>query len=396
MDSGVSLLTRHISPQRAAFAGIFVVTGLGLLSVGATLPILPRYVTGELDGSDLEVGIVTGAFAITGLACRPLAGHLADRRGRKRIVLIGAIATAISGLILFIPAGIGGVIVSRLFLGAGEGAVYTAGSAWIVDLAPPERRGRIIGLYGLAIWGGLALGPPLGELILHASSFEMVWAFATAAPLVGALVATRITESFEPHDDLDYERRLVSHEALRPGLGLSLAIVGYAAMAAFVVLHLDERGIGHGAVVFAAFAVMVVMTRVLAGWLPDRYGPVRCVIGAAITEAAGLLVIGSAETLGAAIAGAVAMGAGFSLLFPSLALLVVNRVPEERRGVAMGTFTAFFDLGMGIGGPLAGAAAAIGGYEAAFVLGAACAFGTVAVALSLRSVARALPASAPP
>jgi MFS family permease len=392
----VDALARHFSPSRAAFAGIFVVTGLGLLSVGATLPVLPRYVTGELDGSDLEVGIVTGAFAITGLACRPLAGHLADRRGRKRIVLLGAIATAISGLLLFVPAGIGGVIVSRLFLGAGEGAVYTAGSAWIVDLAPPERRGRIIGLYGLAIWGGLALGPPLGELILQASSFEMVWAFATAAPLVGALVATGIEERFEPRDDLDYERRLISHEALRPGLGLSLAIVGYAAMAAFVVLHLDERDVGHGAAVFAAFAATVVMTRVFAGWLPDRYGPVPCAVGAAITEAVGLVVIGSAHGVGTAIAGAVAMGAGFSLLFPSLALLVVNRVPEERRGVAMGTFTAFFDLGMGIGGPLTGAAAALGGYEAAFVLAAGCSLGTVGVALSLRSLSRALPATARP
>ena len=72
------------SPAHAAFAGIFVVTLLGLISVGATLPVLPRYVKGPLDGGDLEVGIVTGAFAITGLACRPLAGHFADRRGRSR------------------------------------------------------------------------------------------------------------------------------------------------------------------------------------------------------------------------------------------------------------------------------------------------------------------------
>ena len=76
------------------------------------------------------------------------------------------------------PGGSPGLIVARLFLGAGEGVVFTAGSAWVVDLAPPDRRGRIIGLYGLAIWGGLALGPPLGELILQASSFELVWAFA--------------------------------------------------------------------------------------------------------------------------------------------------------------------------------------------------------------------------
>jgi MFS family permease len=64
---------------------------------------------------------------------------------------------------------------------------------------------------------------------------------------------------------------------------------------------------------------------------------------------------------------------------------VVNSVPEERRGVAMGTFTAFFDLGMGLGGPLVGGAAAIGGYEVAFLLAALCALGTVAVAASLKT-----------
>ena len=137
----MTALADRLTRAHIAFAGIFVVTGLGLLSVGATLPVLPRYVTGPLGGGDLEVGIVTGAFAITGLACRPLAGHLADRRGRRRVVIVGSLATMISGLLLFVPAGVPGLIVSRLFLGAGEGAVYTAGAAWIVDLAPrPHHR----------------------------------------------------------------------------------------------------------------------------------------------------------------------------------------------------------------------------------------------------------------
>jgi MFS family permease len=375
----------RITPSRAAFAGIFVVTMLGLVSIGATLPVLPRYVKGPLGGGDIEVGIVTGAFAITGLACRPLAGHLADTRGRKRVVIGGSIATAIAGVLYFVPAGIPGLIVARLFLGLGEGAVYTAGSAWVVDMTPPERRGRIIGLYGLAIWGGLALGPPIGELILHATSFEMVWVFAAAAPLIGALIALRIPESFAPRS-AEHERRLISREALRPGLGLSLAIVGYATVAAFIVLHLDERGIGHGAAVFTAFATSVVAMRILGGWLPDRFGSIPCAVAAGLIEAAGLVAIGAAESATVAIVGAVGMGAGFSLLFPSLALVVINRVPEERRGVAMGTFTAFFDLGMGIGSPIAGAVAAIGGYEAAFLLAAACALGAAAVALSLRSL----------
>ena len=79
------------------------------------------------------------------------------------------------------------------------------------------------------------------------------------------------------------------------------------------------------------------------------------------------------------------MGAAFSLLYPSLSLVVVNRVAVQRRGAALGTFTAFFDLGVGLGAPLAGVAAAIGGYSAAFWLAAACACGTGAiVTLTLR------------
>jgi hypothetical protein len=64
-------------PALAAFAGIFVVTMLGLLAVGATLPVLPRYVKGPIGSTDLAVGVVSGAFAVTGLAFRPLAGRLA-------------------------------------------------------------------------------------------------------------------------------------------------------------------------------------------------------------------------------------------------------------------------------------------------------------------------------
>jgi MFS family permease len=154
------------------------------------------------------------------------------------------------------------------------------------------------------------------------------------------------------------------------------------------VLHLDERAIGHGAEVFAAFAATVVLARIFGGGLPDRYGPVPCIIGAGIVESSGLVAIMLAESLPVALAGALAMGAAFSMLLPSLALLVVNRVPESRRGAAMGTFTAFFDVGVGLGATLAGVAAAIGGYSAAFAFAAIAAACLIPLALSLRGASR--------
>lgn len=356
------------------------------MSVGAVLPVLPRYVRGPIGAGDIAVGVVVGAFAFTALVGRPLAGRIADRRGRRPAVVLGSLLACIAGFLYFIPAGVPGLIGARLVLGFGEGMVFTAGATWVVDLAPPRRRGRVIGLYGLAVWTGLSLGPPIGELLLHASSYKMVWAFAALAPLLGAIVAVRIPDPFQPSEK-ELGGPLIARESLRPGAALALASVGYATVAAFVVLHLDARGIGHGATVFGAFAAMVVLTRLIGGDLPDLIGPARCAVSAALVEAAGLATIAAAQSLAVALAGALAMGMAFSLLYPSLSLAVVSRVPESRRGTALGTFTAFFDAGVGLGGVLAGVVAATAGYPGAFAVAACAALGAaviVALAVSAR------------
>lgn len=372
-----------------AFAGVFAVTFCGLVAVGAVLPVLPRYVHGPLDAGNVAVGVVIGSYAITGLLLRPFAGRLADDRGRKPTVLLGSILVALGGFMYLLPFGVAGLIAARLVLGAGEGTVFTASSAWVVDLAPPGRRGRIIGLYGLSVWAGLSIGPLIGEVILQDCGYTWVWLFAGAVPLIGALIAVRLPDPFHARAHPEEEPHpLIEREAIKPGIALALASLGYATIAAFVVLHLDARDIGHGATVFGAFATMVVLTRLVGGDLPDRVGPARVATVAAVVEAIGLATIAFAQSLPAALAGALAMGAAFSLLYPSLSLIVVGRVSDTRRGAALGTFTAFFDAGIGLGAPLAGAAAALSSYEGAFLMAAAIALvsaATIAIVIAPRS-----------
>lgn len=380
-----------VARPRIAFAGVFAVTFSGLVAVGAVLPVLPRYVHGPLDAGNIAVGVVIGSYAVTGLLLRPVAGRLADHRGRKPTVLFGSALVAVAGFLYLLPLGVPGLIGARLLLGAGEGTVFTAGSAWIVDIAPPERRGRIIGLYGLSVWAGLSIGPLIGELLLHASGYTAVWLFAGAAPLAGAAIALRLPDPFHPKPGVDEHHPLIEREAVRPGTALALGSLGYATVASFVVLHLDQRGLGHGAVVFGVFATMVVLTRLVAGGLPDRIGPARVAIAAALVEAIGLAMLGVAHSLLVAVAGAMAMGAAFSLLYPSLLLIVVNRVAETRRGAALGTFTAFFDAGIGFGAPLAGVAAALSNYEGAFLFAACVAVASATtILLTISTRGRAL------
>jgi MFS family permease len=367
-----------------SFAGVFAATFCGLVAVGSVLPVLPRYIHGPLDSGDLAVGVVIGAYAVTGLLLRPVAGRLADTRGRKPMVLAGAMLVGLSGFLYLPSLGIAGLIVARLVVGAGEGAVYTAGSAWIVDLAPEDRRGRVLGLYGLAVWGGLSIGPLVGELLLDLGGYTAVWIAAGTLPVLGALIALSARDPFVPLAHAE-PHPLIAPEAVAPGFAIALASFGYAAVATFIVLHLEARGVGHGATVFAAFAATIVLTRLVFGDLPDRMGAASVAIVATLGEAVGLLLIAVAHSLPVALAGGLAMGAAFSLLNPSLMLIALGRVSQQARGAAMGTYTAFFDAGVGLGAPLAGLVAALTDYEEAFLFAAAvCVASALMILVSFR------------
>ena len=384
----MSATAQRSSRPTLTFSALFGVTMLNLLAIGALLPVLPLYVRGPLEEGDLMVGIVIGAYAVTGIAFRPLAGVLADGKGRRWVVLAGSLVSAVAGAFLFLPLGLVAVLGSRLLLGAGEGAVFTAGSAWVSDIAPTEQRARLIGIYGLAVWAGLSIGPAIGQGLKALGGFEMVWAFALLAPLVSSTIASRLREAPLERPTGEVKRTLISREALGPGISMALVSAGFAAMAAFVVLHMRDEGVSGGAWVFTAFAASLVLSRLVAGGLPDRISPRKVALVAALFEALGLAIIGVAETLTIALAGAVVMGWAFSVLYPSLSLIVLDRVPESRRGSAFGTFTATFDLGVALGAPLVGVVVSLANYETGFLFAALLALAVAATQATILMTGR--------
>jgi MFS family permease len=368
---------------RRESAAVFLATFACFAAIGCVLPILPRYVHGPLHAGDVATGLVVGAVAFTAIIARPWAGRQADVRGRRLMVVGAALVIALGGALLFVPAGVPGALVARLVTGVGEGVVFTAGSAWIVDLAPAHRRGRAISWYGVSVWAGLSLGPALGSGLDELGGFDAVWTLAVVMPLVGALIAWRQpSDARTPHPGRQ-RGPLITREALAPGAALALINAGYATLAGFVGLHLGQRGAGHGTLVFVLFGVTVVLSRLLLGSMPDRLGALRSGVIAALAVWAGLVIVALAHVWPIAAAGGVVMGFGFATLYPALALWVVDRVGEARRGAALGTFTAFFDAGFGLGAPIAGLVAALGGYEAAFWVAAGYALLSAMVTMAL-------------
>ncbi|OUC98782.1 MFS transporter [Streptosporangium minutum] len=367
---------------RLALAGIFGGLFCGYLGLTAAIPVLPGFVRDSFGATDVAVGMVVMATALTALLVRPVSGHLADRYGHRLVMRLGALIVAVGGALYFLPLGLTGLIAVRLLLGVGEASLFTAGAVWVVSLAPHHRRGQLIGLYGVSMWGGISVGTFLGATLLPLG-YGAVWGFSVAAALIGlalissAPVPPRTEQPSGGH-------ALLVRPALLPGAALALAAAGYAGLAAFVVLHLQARGIDSGVVVLSCFSAVYAGTRLFIGHLPDRLGPRRVAAWSGVGEAAGLLIIALAPNLPVAVIGSLVMGAGFSLLHPSLALMVMNLTEASKQGAAIGAYTSFWDLGLSVWGPVIGAVATGFGYPAVFVAGAVCAVAAVAVALCVR------------
>ncbi|WP_194822888.1 MFS transporter [Micromonospora sp. S-DT3-3-22] len=372
--------TRDPAVPRLAMVGIFGGLFAGYLGLTAVIPVLPAFLRDRHDAGDFTVGLVVTVTAATALLVRPVAGALADRYGHRTVMLTGALVVAAGGLLYLLPLSVPALVAVRLLLGAGEAALFTAGAVWTVALAPHHRRGQLIGLYGVSMWGGISAGTFLGAT-LQQVSYPAVWALSAAAPLLAAgLVAVVPTPPRTA--PTGGGGGLLLRPALLPGIALTFGAAGYAGLAAFVVLHLDARDIGHGVVVLSCFSAVYAGTRLVIGHLPDRLGPRRVAAWCGVGEAVGLAVVAVAPNLAVAVAGSVIMGVGFSLLHPSLALMVMNRTDPARQGAAIGAYTSFWDLGLAVWGPVTGLVAAGFGYPAVFAVGAACAL--VAAALAVR------------
>jgi predicted MFS family arabinose efflux permease len=356
--------------SRFSYALVLASAALCYMALGAVLRVLPRHVETELHGSALTLGLAVGAPALTAILTRPWGGRLADRYGPSRVLLVGACAMALGALPALIPDDIAALLGSRLAAGAGEGLMMSAAVLWLLRIAGPARRGRAIGHIGLANYAGLVLGPLLA---LALPSVGAVLAAAVVLPPLGALCSlsagTRPGASApEPADAGG-----VLAATLRPGVGLLLVNVGYAAVVGF------GAQVAGSSAALPLFAVCVIVARALGSGVPQRLGARRVAVGCALVEAAGL----AATTLGGvcALIATVVLAGGQALAVPALGVLALADVPHARHGAAAGTFFAYFDAGVGLGGPLVGALVAVGGADEG-MLGAALAVALVAVVVT--------------
>ena len=359
------------------FVLVTLATGFFMLSFGATLPILPRYVSNELGGSDLAVGIVVGSYAVSAIALRPLVGRLGDSHGRRLLIVGGAAITAL-GMAAHIPAdSVALLIAARLIIGAGQGAVFVGAATLVNDLAPPDRRGEATSWFSIAIYVGLGLGPFIGETLLARASFDAVWVAVTggmvAASLVGLALPrglpVTVDDGFEPQIRTGLAR-LLHPTGVGPGVIVFLGVMGFIGFNTFVPLYGEELGMNDVAGVFLLFSAVVLVVRLGGRKLPDASGPNEVRSVALAASSIGLLGVASWRTTVGLYAFTIVLAVGSALLYPALMAAAVNAAHERERSAVVATFTLFFEFASVAGGGVLGIVASQTSYAGAFVAAA--------------------------
>lgn len=365
-----------------------LVVFLGYAAVGVPLSTLPVQVA-SLGHGTATVGAIIGLSAAVTLLTRQLAGAASDRRGPRAIVLLGLCVTALSGpayaMSVAAPGeGLAWLAAGRVALGLGDSLFTTGIMAWAVTRVGPGHAGRAMAWIGIAMYGALAIGAPLGVVLDAVGGFPAVAGATALMPLLAVPVAWAqrdMAVGGGPRASLGGVVRAIWAQ----GLGMVLASAGFGTIAAFLALRYAALGWSGAGLALTAFGAAYIATRLLFAGLPDRLGGARVALAALGTEAVGLLLIAGAPVPWVALLGTAVTGFGYSLVFPALGVEAVRRVPAESRGVALGAFLACFDLGLGAAGPVTGLVAGGFGLPAAFLAAAAASVASMGLVWVTRS-----------
>lgn len=338
------------------FTMFFAAIGFGII-----LPILPFY-SERFGATPMDLGILTAIFAFISLIFSPIVGGLADRVGRKKVLLAGTAVFSFSYLLFAFASNLQSLFIARAIEALAAAGIFPACASLISDFTTEQQRGKAMALVGMTFSLGFILGPALGGL---AEILSIQGAFLLAASL-GAInfasVFFNLKEPKEKPESRDIARKeisLLEHVSspllliFASGMMISFLIGGLQATLALYT-H-DRMGFGAGdvGIVFTIIGILIMFFQFLSGSLVSRFGEVRMIQMGLFLSTLGFLSLAFSYDWLTLLLPLAVLVLGNAFVFPSVASLVSKRA-QGKRGVVMGLVSSFQSLGQFIGPLLAG------------------------------------------
>ena len=342
-------------------------------------PALPLYIA-ALGGTPTDNGLSTFAAAGAAVLSRPFIGALADRVGRKPVMLIGGLVSAITPVLYGASRAMPALIAARALSGVGIAAFSTGFQALLADLTPPERRGEALGWGGNSMALASLVGPLVGDWITSHRGFPVVFGLAAIS---GGLCVLASAAIHEPHHGTKrtsgepslqgWQETLVLRNVRAGVIAVSPMGMAYGAMVTFWPLVAQQNRLGTAGAFYSIYALGMLTVQILAGRLSDRVGRTRVMLPGMLLTGAAFALIPQARGDVTSLLVAFGCGAGLGTARTAIDALVLDGVPVVARGTAVAIEFTTNDLWIGLGSALLGPLADAAGFGVVYaVTGAAC------------------------
>ena len=354
-----------MSNKRLQFGILFFALFIDMLGFGIVMPILPRYAE-CLGAASWQIGLLVGIFSMAQLFMLPFWGHLSDKIGRKPVLIISMMGTAVGYLIMSMTRSMTIMMIGRALDGASGGNMGVI-QASVSDITKPEERSRMMGILGAAYGIGFIFGPALGGWASHRYGFSTpMWMAAGLAGINAILIMIFLPGSTKKKEKALKQRAsllmLWEHVERKIYIAALLTffffVLGFSMIVTLIALFFYHRyginalEIGY---IYAMFGVIaIVLEGGLFGMLAKKWGDRKLAIVGALLLVTTSFYMPLTASVGAAVIACAVFAIGDSLLTPSLPSIVSRSAKEEWQGTAFGFYQSAGCLARCFGPVLAG------------------------------------------
>jgi MFS family permease len=379
--------------DRPPLALVFAITVTGILAntlINAPLP----DILDDFGRSDGYAGVLVAAATLPGIVIAPVIGLLADRFGRRKVLIPCLVSFGLAGLGAALAPTFGALVAMRLLQGFGSAGLINLAVVLLGDYWEGPHRARLIGYNAAVLTVSVAVFPAVGGLLAQAGGWRWsfvpyVFALVTAAA-VWLLLPMReppipVPLSRQVRDAVSVVRRPVVFGAMSYGFVLFVLVFGLFLTAMPLLLEQDfGLDAGTRGLILAFPATGSTIAALLLGRTRSRFGARRLLLMSSVAFVLGFVTIGLTNALVLVFVGSLLYGLGEGSSIPTVQDVVAGAAPESSRGAVVAAWVGAARAGQTIGPLLAGLSVSALGPSSTFVAGGAVAALLVAVQLVVR------------
>jgi len=372
--------------RKSPLAVIFITVFIDLIGFGIVIPLMPFYAE-TFGATGAHVGLLLSTYSLMQFLFAPVWGKISDRTGRRPIILLGLLGSAISYFVFARAHSLGILYLSRLLAGV-AGANISTTQAYIADSTTPENRAKGMGLIGAAFGLGFIFGPAIGGT-LSRYGYDIPGYFAAGLSFVNFVAACfvlpeslRKGPGFSPSSASQrFHWRTYTQALAHPRLALLLAIfftsvIAFANMESTFALF-AERQYGYTATetgyVFAYVGILAVIIQGgIIGRLVKKFGEPLLILGGSLLMSLGLCFLSFSKPGFQLLSVLAVLTAGSAVCNPSIQGLISRMTDREKQGGILGVSQSLGSLGRILGPTLGGFVFDRWGHHASFLLGGGC------------------------